>query len=61
VVMIRGALSKKKMEVSQEALDLTLLLSEELPLKTAAALAAKHTGFKKNQLYQLALEQKNDD
>ncbi len=56
VVMIRGAASKKKMEVSQEALDLTLLLSEELPLKKAAALAAKHTGFKKNQLYQLALD-----
>jgi len=56
VVMIRGAASKKKLEVSQEALDLTLLLSEELPLKKAAALAAKHTGYKKNQLYQLVLE-----
>mgnify|MGYP000016901982 FL=1 len=60
VMMIRGAPSKKKMDVSQEALDLVLLLSEELPLKKAAALAAKHTGFKKNQLYQLALESKED-
>ncbi len=60
VMMIRGAVSKKKLEVSQEALDLTLLLASELPLKKAAALAAKHTGFKKNQLYQLALENKQD-
>ena len=59
VVMIRGAISKKKSEVSQEALDLTLLLAEELPLKQAAGLAAKHTGYKKNQLYQLALEAKD--
>jgi 16S rRNA (cytidine1402-2'-O)-methyltransferase len=58
VVMIRGAISKKKLEVSQDAIDLTLLLSEELPLKQAAGLAAKHTGYKKNQLYQLALEAK---
>jgi len=58
VVMIRGAIAKKKLEVSQEALDLTLLLAEELPLKQAAGLAAKHTGYKKNQLYQLALEAK---
>jgi len=57
-VMIRGAIAKKKLEVSQEALDLTLLLAEELPLKQAAGLAAKHTGYKKNQLYQLALEAK---
>ena len=59
VLMIRGAVARKKLEVSQEALDLTVLLSEELPLKKAAALAAKHTGYKKNQLYQLALEQKD--
>lgn len=58
VVMIRGAIAKKKLEVSQEALDLTLLLAEELPLKQAAGLAAKYTGYKKNQLYQLALEAK---
>ncbi|MEY8205512.1 MAG: 16S rRNA (cytidine(1402)-2'-O)-methyltransferase [Bermanella sp.] len=61
VMMIRGAASKKTLEVSQEALDLTLLLSSELPLKKAAALAAKHTGYKKNQLYQLALENKEQD
>lgn len=32
------------------------LLAEELPLKQAAALAAKITGAKKNQLYQYGLE-----
>lgn len=59
VLMIRGAVSKKKLEVSQEAIDLTLLMAQELPLKKAAALAAQHTGYKKNQLYQLALEVKD--
>ncbi|EAT10958.1 16S rRNA (cytidine(1402)-2'-O)-methyltransferase [Bermanella marisrubri] len=58
VIMIRGAQAKKHQEVSQEAIDLTLLLSTELPMKKAAALAATHTGYKKNQLYQLALEAK---
>lgn len=60
VLMIRGAAARKKLEVSQDALDLTLLLATELPLKKAAALAATHTGYKKNQLYQLALENKED-
>lgn len=58
VMMVRGAVAKKHLEVSQEALDLTLLLAEELPLKQAAGLAAKYSGYKKNQLYQLALEHK---
>lgn len=58
VIMIRGAQAKKHQEVSQEAIDLTLLLSSELPMKKAAALAATYTGYKKNQLYQLALEAK---
>lgn len=58
VMMIRGAVAKKHLEVSKEALDLTLLLAEELPLKQAAGLAAKYSGYKKNQLYQLALEHK---
>jgi len=59
VLMVRGVLSNKKLEVSQEALDLTLLIAKELPLKKAAAIVSEHTGFKKNQLYQLALEQKD--
>lgn len=59
VLMVRGVLSNKKLEVSQEALDLTLLIAKELPLKKAAAIVSEHTGFKKNQLYQLALDQKD--
>lgn len=59
VLMIRGVVSNKKLEVSQEALNLTLLIAKELPLKKAAAIVSEHTGFKKNQLYQLALEQKD--
>lgn len=58
VMIVRGVLSNKKLEVSQDALDLTLLIAQELPLKKAAAIVSTHTGFKKNQLYQLALEQK---
>lgn len=37
------------------------LLLEELPLKQAAALAAKITGHKKNELYQLALTLQKPD
>jgi 16S rRNA (cytidine1402-2'-O)-methyltransferase len=37
------------------------LLLEELPLKQAAALAAKITGHKKNELYQLALALQKPD
>jgi len=59
VLMVRGVLANKKLEVSQEALDLTLLIAKELPLKKAAAIVSEHTGFKKNQLYQLALEAKD--
>lgn len=60
VLMVKGALAKKKQEVSDDAVQLTLLLAEELPMKQAAALAAKHTGYKKNQLYQLAQEAKDE-
>lgn len=60
VLMIRGVLSNKKLEVSQEALDLTVLIAKELPLKKAAAIVSEHTGFKKNQLYQLALDSKTE-
>jgi len=59
VIVIKGAIPAKKQEVSDEAIRLTLLLADELPMKKAAAIAAQYTGHKKNQLYQLALEAKS--
>ena len=56
VVMIRGVPQAKKQDVSDEAIQLLKVLAEELPLKQAAALTAKATGFKKNKLYQIGLE-----
>jgi len=60
VLMIRGALQAKKQDVSDEAIQLLKVLAEELPLKQAAALTAKATGFKKNKLYQIGLELSED-
>lgn len=42
-------------EVPAEAVSLLTLLMQELPLKKAAALTAKHYDLKKNELYQLGL------
>ena len=60
VVMIRGAKDNKHLEVSAEAISLLKVLMTELPLKQAAALTAKATGFKKNKLYQIGLEGAGD-
>ena len=54
--MIRGAPQAKKQDVSPEAIELLKVLADELPLKQAAALTAKATGFKKNKLYQIGLD-----
>ncbi|AKH68885.1 16S rRNA (cytidine(1402)-2'-O)-methyltransferase [Spongiibacter sp. IMCC21906] len=43
-------------KISAEALQALTVLTEELPLKQAAALAAKISGAKKNALYKYALE-----
>lgn len=54
VVLLQGASQQN----DTDALEVTRILSillEELPLKQAAALAAKITGLKKNDLYQRAL------
>ena len=56
VLMIRGAPQAKKQDVSPEAIELLKVLADELPLKQAAALTAKATGFKKNKLYQIGLD-----
>lgn len=60
VVMIQGCEEKTDEGVDEESLRVLDLLADELPVKQAAALAAKITGFKKNQLYQIALERKQD-
>lgn len=55
VVIIHGA--EATAEYDREAARRLLgILLEELPLKKAAALAAKISGRKKNELYQLGLE-----
>ena len=56
VVIIHGAETGPGYGEAQVERVLAALL-EELPLKKAAALAAKITGRKKNELYQLGLEQ----
>lgn len=60
VLIIRGAPQAKKQDVSPEAIELLKVLADELPLKQAAALTAKATGFKKNKLYQIGLDLQAD-
>lgn len=55
VVMVHGAEEREASEIDPEAERVLKLLLEELPVKQAAALAAKITGAKKNALYQFAL------
>lgn len=56
VVMIAGAPAPGERSGQVEAEQVLRVLLAELPLKQAAALAAKITGQKKNALYQQALE-----
>jgi 16S rRNA (cytidine1402-2'-O)-methyltransferase len=58
VVMIHGNQRESALDADSERV-LRLLL-DELPVKQAAALAAKITGLKKNDLYELALAWKNN-
>jgi 16S rRNA (cytidine1402-2'-O)-methyltransferase len=53
VLLLRGFEAPEGFDAESERVLRTLL--EELPLKQAAALAAKLTGRKKNELYELAL------
>ncbi|OGT21319.1 MAG: 16S rRNA (cytidine(1402)-2'-O)-methyltransferase [Gammaproteobacteria bacterium RBG_16_57_12] len=55
VILIAGAAAEQRHEVSVRAERVLAVLLEELPVKQAAALAAKITGGKKNQLYEMAL------
>ncbi len=59
VLLLQGDPEEALLDADSERV-LRLLL-EELPLKQAAALAAKITGHKKNELYQLALTLQKPD
>jgi len=48
-------------DMPPEALLLMTRLMQDLPLKKAAAITAEHYGLKKNALYQLGLQQGQDD
>lgn len=55
VVMVHGAAAPEAGIIDAEAERVLRLLLEELPVKQAAALAARIAGVKKNALYQFAL------
>jgi len=58
VVMLEGVTAKSK-----EAVDVLSLLAElenDLPLKKASAIVARLTGWRKNDVYDLALQSKNE-
>lgn len=55
VVMVHGAAAVETRVVDADTERVLRILLEELPVKQAAALAAKITGAKKNALYQFAL------
>nr|WP_232359102.1 16S rRNA (cytidine(1402)-2'-O)-methyltransferase [Paraneptunicella aestuarii] len=57
VLLIAGA-DKGEQDIPAEALSLLTVLAEEMPLKKAAAVVAKHYDLKKNQLYQIGLSMK---
>lgn len=59
VVLVAGA-EQDLAQLTPETERILRLLVAELPVKQAAALAARITGEKKNRLYQLALEWRQD-
>ncbi len=58
VLMVEGTLSS---QIKLPALDILTLLMNDLPLKKAVELAAKLTGQRKNELYELALTLRSKD
>ncbi len=58
VLLVAGA--DKLSQGPQEIQKMLTILLDEMPLKQAAHVAAKLTGGKKNELYQLALQLKNN-
>ena len=61
VVLVQGAARTEDAETDAEAERIMRILLDELPVKQAAALAAKITGRKKNFLYTMALKMAGDD
>ena len=61
VLLLRGAIVDTGQGLSTEVTRVMDILQEELSLKQAAALAAKITGTKKNQLYQYGLDKQKSD
>lgn len=59
VLMLAGTPARETTALDAEAERVMAILLEELPVKRAAALAAKITGAKKNALYQWALSHKD--
>jgi len=62
VVLVQGDTENadKDTGLDEQACNTMRILMEELPLKQAAAIAAKLTGARKNQLYQWGVEVKGD-
>lgn len=60
VLMLAGAEPAAHTELPTEALYCLKLLSQELPLKKAAAIVAEVYGLRKNQLYEYGLQAKNE-
>ena len=56
VLLVAGADEAAPQQVSADAVKILQVLVEELPVKQAAALTARITGEKRNQLYAMALD-----
>ena len=56
VLLVAGAGEAAPQQVSADAVKILQVLVEELPVKQAAALTARITGEKRNQLYAMALD-----
>lgn len=58
VILVHGAPVRDKADIGAHDLQVLQILLQELPLKRAAALAARITGVAKNRLYEKGLELK---
>ena len=61
VLLLKGAEKPEAAKLDEEACRIAAILAEELPVKQAAALAARLSGAKKNALYQYLLAQARKD